>query len=531
MTPGKIWKAKKHGNVALKLSRSLVLLSLVVFMGCVADASENGRRNLEGRPRHLLERKIVHRERPTSGADGSPQDVLPEGPGGSATSSKSRPTKLGIKRLGGHHVSSRAAVDPVTSGGSGTVMANGVNVYIIWYGSWSMPRVADASAKVIIRNFIKSLGAPLSSFSPTIPNAPGWYAIATQYYNFQKKHVTPTIVLKGESANVNFGGNIRNTSWAGILTRMVGTGKTFPIDVNGLYLILTSPEIKVQDFCTNACGYHDHTKLYGVELKWAFIGNPATQCANGCATRYYEGSSKPPNKNVGADAMVDTIAHEIVEAATDPYLDNWGNSAGDEIADICGDYYGKIFTTPTAHVVAAKSISSATGSENYNIVGLNNQKFLIQSNYDLLTRSCRIQASNLKFPPKAPPPSPRPAPPAPKSMGTYFTLSTLKYFKGTIYIAKAPLANKCINIPKANWAINSLLVIWNKNDGIPDHVGCGNFTLWDEADCYGDGSYWELPSRWNPKKFDYPNLSFTDFKSEDADLATQTRSISCDVVG
>ncbi len=47
-----------------------------------------------------------------------------------------------------------------------------------------------------------------------------------------------------------------------------------------------------------------------------------------------------PNNNPGADAMASTIAHELDEVVTDPNLDAWYDSGGNEVADKCAWTFG-----------------------------------------------------------------------------------------------------------------------------------------------------------------------------------------------
>jgi hypothetical protein len=47
-----------------------------------------------------------------------------------------------------------------------------------------------------------------------------------------------------------------------------------------------------------------------------------------------------PNGNAVADAVTDVASHEITEAITDPLLNAWFDSSGNEIGDICNFNYG-----------------------------------------------------------------------------------------------------------------------------------------------------------------------------------------------
>jgi hypothetical protein len=62
-------------------------------------------------------------------------------------------------------------------------------------------------------------------------------------------------------------------------------------------------------FCTEFCGWH----TYNGNIKYGWIGIPFATC--GCYTQY-----KSPNGNPYVDGAITSIAHEIIETATDPML-------------------------------------------------------------------------------------------------------------------------------------------------------------------------------------------------------------------
>ena len=65
------------------------------------------------------------------------------------------------------------------------------------------------------------------------------------------------------------------------------------------------------------------------------VGNP-TACLDGCG--YYSNAVKSPNGDVGVDAMTSVVAHELVEAVSDPESDGnraWEDGTGYENADKC----------------------------------------------------------------------------------------------------------------------------------------------------------------------------------------------------
>ncbi|CAI5532746.1 unnamed protein product [Closterium sp. Naga37s-1] len=105
--------------------------------------------------------------------------------------------------------------------------------------------------------------------------------------------------------------------------------------------------------------------------------NVSAKCADGCG-----GQSTSPNGNPAIDATVSTIAHEIAEAATDPDAANgWMDADGEENADKCSYDVG----------TTAMSQDNRGRKYEYNLVGMNNMKFLVQQNWDKLKNRCVTQ--------------------------------------------------------------------------------------------------------------------------------------------
>ena len=116
-------------------------------------------------------------------------------------------------------------------------------------------------------------------------------------------------------------------------------------------------------FCTQFCGWH----FFNGNIKFAWIGVPPSGC--NCFAQGYS-----PNGNAAVDSVVNVLAHELAEAATDPYLDAWYNSNWYENADICAwNFGGRMWS----------------GSYLYNIE-VGGLRYYIQSNYNLNTKMCAM---------------------------------------------------------------------------------------------------------------------------------------------
>lgn len=90
-------------------------------------------------------------------------------------------------------------------------------------------------------------------------------------------------------------------------------------------------------FCTRYCGWHTSAIINGLDLKYSFVGN-ADRCPSAC-----EAQTNSPNYDSGADGMASVIAHEIEETISDPDLNAWYDSSGQENADKCAWTFGSTF--------------------------------------------------------------------------------------------------------------------------------------------------------------------------------------------
>jgi hypothetical protein len=225
----------------------------------------------------------------------------------------------------------------------GPVLVAGSNVYYIWYGNWG----ANSATTILPK-----LPPGLSGSS--------YFNINTTYTNSSDTKVLNAVVLRG--TYVYPGPYSTSLTDANIQTIVSSSiTKAFPFDPSGVYFVLTSAEVhETSGFCTQYCGWHTHFTLNGNDVKYAFVGN-GDQCPSAC-----EAQTTSPNGNPGADGMASVISHELEEATTDPDLNAWYDSKGNENADKCAWTFG---TTQTA-----------TNGSKYNMI-LNGTYFLIQQNW------------------------------------------------------------------------------------------------------------------------------------------------------
>jgi hypothetical protein len=207
---------------------------------------------------------------------------------------------------------------------NGPVMTatTGINLYYVWYGAWS------GSDQTIITDFGRALGG-----SP-------WYGINTTYTDAAKKPVVNKVTLAGQAtAPFTKGSALSDAQIQSIVSETIGSG-ALPADANGVYVVLTAAGVTATSgFLTKYCGWHTHASMAAKDIKFSFVGDPTGASLANCAAQ----TASSPNGSPGVDALISVLAHEIVEAATDPDLNAWFDRSGAENADKCAWTFGTTY--------------------------------------------------------------------------------------------------------------------------------------------------------------------------------------------
>lgn len=275
-----------------------------------------------------------------------------------------------------------------TSGGPALVQGNGINyhggpviinphdVYFIWYGNWS-----GNSALSILPAFITGL------------NGSPYFNTNTTYANGNGQNIVNSVAMSGQVFDsYSQGTTLSDQGLQTAILHQLQSG-ALPTDSNGIYFVLTSADVDEKgssgEFCVQFCGFHNHATLNGTDIKFSFVGN-IQRCPSACAA---SNIGSGPNGNLGADAMANVMAHELNETVTDPDLNAWFDSNGQEVGDKCNFNFGPEFTT-------------ANGAPAD--VTLGGKNFLIQQNW--VNANGGFCGMSFGTPPPPPPPAPSQTP-------------------------------------------------------------------------------------------------------------------------
>ncbi|XVE66496.1 hypothetical protein DITRI_Ditri08aG0084100 [Diplodiscus trichospermus] len=269
-----------------------------------------------------------------------------------------------------------------------------INIYLIWYGRWSL------SQKLLIKDFITSISPSATPASSPSPSVSDWWKTVSLYTDQTGANVSRSVVIAKEHSDTRYshGSHLTRLSVQQVIANAVKSAP-FPVDHrNGIYLILTSHDVTVQDFCRAVCGFHYFTfpSMVGHTLPYAWIGNSGKQCPEVCAYPFAvpgymggggPGELTPPNGDVGLDGMISVIAHELAELSTNPLVNAWyageDPTAPTEIGDLCEGLYG----TGGGGGYIGQVMRDRKG-RTYNMNGKKGRKFLVQWVWSPVSKAC-----------------------------------------------------------------------------------------------------------------------------------------------
>ncbi|KAI4314549.1 hypothetical protein L6164_027445 [Bauhinia variegata] len=274
----------------------------------------------------------------------------------------------------------------------GPVLSSPINIYLIWYGKWAQPQ------KLLIKDFLLSISSNHHE-SPS-PSVADWWRTVSLYTDQTGANISRTVVIAGEYSDLRYshGNQLTRLSVQQVIASAVRSAP-FPVDHrNGIYLILTSQDVMMQDFCRAVCGFHYFTfpSMVGYTLPYAWVGNSGKQCPEVCAYPFAvpgymggggPGSLSPPNNDVGVDGMISVIAHELAELSSNPLVNAWyageDPTAPTEIGDLCEGLYG----TGGGGGYIGQVMKDKQG-RTFNMNGRRGRRFLLQWIWSPVLKAC-----------------------------------------------------------------------------------------------------------------------------------------------
>ncbi|HLJ30610.1 MAG TPA: hypothetical protein VKY85_28150 [Candidatus Angelobacter sp.] len=272
-----------------------------------------------------------------------------------------RPTHLRPDGAGG-------TIEEAGPTGQAVVTGNGINynggpvlkgspvpIYVIWYGNWNGTGSNTMATVSTVETWLKTVGG-----TP--------YELINSTYGDNTGNVSGNLTLGGAIFDTGSQGTrLTNTRLSNIVNRSFSNG--LPKDTNGVYVVITASNVSEQGFCTQFCGFHTAQTLGGTDIKWAFVGN-TDRCQSACSIQA-TGPNSPATGVGGADGTINVLTHETEEAITDPDLNAWFDSSGNEDADKCNFNFGATTTCTTSNGCTSAGASAGAkfnqtfGGRNY----------------------------------------------------------------------------------------------------------------------------------------------------------------------
>jgi hypothetical protein len=221
----------------------------------------------------------------------------------------------------------------------GPVVDGALNVYFVLYGCWETSVCGtgtDTATINLLTDLIIGLGG-----TP-------YMNINTLYPDMYGSVPSGGVVFGGAGSDLySHGASMTDADVQNVIMNQIWTGR-LPTDTRGIYIVLTTPDVTVDGFCTNFAQYHSRFVDLGIRYNYAFVGNP-WRCPISAAPQFASptGTLLPtPNGNFAADGMASSIAHVIAGTLTNPIGGGWYDRYGLENSDKCQGTFGQTYTTP-----------------------------------------------------------------------------------------------------------------------------------------------------------------------------------------
>jgi hypothetical protein len=227
----------------------------------------------------------------------------------------------------------------------GPVMVVSNSVYVIYYGN----NFASSTQGILNDFFVSLNGSPQYGVNNSYNQPPGTTGVPTTYAFTAPNG--PPVLNSGDGSvyydNYSQGKSLGSSSIPAIVKNAITSPHGLPADPNGVYFVITSPDVAVSGFCKSFCAYHNHSSSIapGVSIRYALIPDPGQRCT-GCDGNVALGQNITPNDDMAADEMTDSIIHELSETVTDPDISAWYTKNGQENGDLCNYNYGNAYIAP-----------------------------------------------------------------------------------------------------------------------------------------------------------------------------------------
>jgi hypothetical protein len=150
------------------------------------------------------------------------------------------------------------------------------------------------------------------------------------------------------------------------------TSLGLPTGLTSEYFVMTGPgEGSCFDAACNTpsytkyCAYHSYFSPSGANMIYADMPYPTDPGGWNCYDPPV--GQTFPSGDVNADANVNLISHEQQESVTDPLINAWLDTAGNEIGDVCAWQFGSTFASGGDLQINGHPYSTQPEGDNHNL--------------------------------------------------------------------------------------------------------------------------------------------------------------------
>jgi len=248
---------------------------------------------------------------------------------------------------------------------STALLTGTIPIYVIYYGDNFDLAGSQANYVSVIDGVLGKLGSGTSQLNNA---GADWWSVARSFATnlgtpSYSSSINKKIVTGYGLGKALTDANLR-TIIASAISGGLGTGA-------GIYLVITDSTVTQSSslgaYGTQYCGYHSSYASGGSNVIYGFVGTGNANCALTSLTM--SGKVYPAAQGGYLDSTVGVVLHELTEAATDPFLNNWFDFKGYENGDKCAWIYGTVWLVP-----------GTTTNQVCNMVS-NGVYLLVQTNY------------------------------------------------------------------------------------------------------------------------------------------------------
>ena len=250
-----------------------------------------------------------------------------------------------------------------------------IDLVIVWYGEFS-----NSQRKIVV-DFLNSMketsATPMSNYSvDSSPTVRQWWETTTLYKDHKGSCVAPHLKLVRQISNrYSLGRRLKAYDVQSIaLQAMVKFSNHISL---GVYIVFTSSQVVVENFCESKCATHATIQVSNVSVPYIWVGDSGTQCPGQCAWPFAipefmasHAPRKAPN-DVGIDGLIINLATILAGVVTNPHGNAYyqGNPQVPlEIGTACTGIFG-----PGSYPGHPGTLLIDSSGSSYNAIGNNNQ--------------------------------------------------------------------------------------------------------------------------------------------------------------